>query len=658
MSTYYYNKAKRQCLAAACLLSAALCIGGCSTIRKARILKAKQTVATLSLPKEDRYPAPKEDFPKRDTLVVKGEDGRDILIMKAMRSESGEMVATDVISAAVVTARFRNVAERSGKVDISFDVTVPRSMQDSKWQLRLQPDMHIAGKVVALDPVVITGDGFRKVQLRGYQHYQRFLSRIITDTTKLIDMHQLEVFIRRNLPQVYSFKNDTSFVSDENFASAFGVTGGMAEKHYTIGYLVRRNGRLMAKRDRMFKRFVRTPIETEGLRLDTVLRNPNQDFVYRYTQTVTARPSLKKVGVDLGGLIYEHDRKIYEIPRSDMLTFYISSLSSFVDNCDKYMTKVVERRVEESSTCQLDFDKGDWKVDPAKGDNFREIDRIKGNLSSLMENVQFDLDSIVVTATCSPEGGFRFNEGLSRKRGESVCGYFENFMKRWRDSTASQAGFVATLGGEMAKRSDPAPIRFTSRAMAQNWDGLDTLVEKDTTLTLSQKESYRRIRAVGDPDVTENLLQKEDYYPYLRNELYPRLRTVSFDFHLHRKGMVKDTVHTSVKDTTYQRGVQALRDMDYETAVNVLRPYRDYNTAVAYCATERNSSALDILRTLESSDKVDYLMAILLSRQGDERGAVEKYMSACRMNQSMVSRGNLDPEISHLIRKYGLNQDR
>ena len=37
--------------------------------------------------------------------------------------------------------------------------------------------------------------------------------------------------------------------------------------------------------------------------------------------------------------------------------------------------------------------------------------------------------------------------------------------------------------------------------------------------------------------------------------------------------------------------------------------------------------------------------------------AVQHYLNSVRMNRSYVYRGNLDPEISVLIKKYGLNKD-
>ena len=130
----------------------------CASQVKLRNLKNKEVSVSLEL--EDKM-TPQEfvfDTPARDTLKVEGENGEELLIMKAVRDESGEMVATDVISAAVVTARFRNVAERHGKVDLCFDVIVPEKMQDSRWQLRLSPKMKMLGESIPLDPVVITGE--------------------------------------------------------------------------------------------------------------------------------------------------------------------------------------------------------------------------------------------------------------------------------------------------------------------------------------------------------------------------------------------------------------------------------------------------------------------------------------------------------------------
>lgn len=152
-------------------------------------------------------------------------------------------------------------------------------------------------------------------------------------------------------------------------------------------------------------------------------------------------------------------------------------------------------------------------------------------------------------------------------------------------------------------------------------------------------------------------MRAEPWYAHLTDRYYPRLRTVRFTFALHRKGMVKDTVHTTELDTAYMRGVEAIRDHDYELALTYLAPYQDYNTAVAYVALDRNLSALKILEGMPRTGPVDYMLALLYARQGDERKAVQYYLDACGRDRSYVSRGNLDPEISALIRRYNLHAE-
>ena len=634
---------------------AGLILPGCSSGRKIGALRSGQVSASLSLPREQSA-LPEVDTAElqRDTMTVTDLNGREVTIMNAVKDENGEMVATDVLKAATVTARFRNVAERHGKVELCFQVIVPEAMQDSRWQLRFYPMMFLLGDSTALANVVITGKDYRQEQLRGYQHYERFLKSIIDDPDHFIRHHQLEVFIRRNIPQLYRFRRDSSFVSEEEFRSSYGVSGEQAIRHYTRMMSLRWNNRKISRKDLVFKKRVKVPIQTEGLRLDTVIQQPNGDFIYDYVQDVAVRPKLKKVDITLEGEIYEQADPVFRIPRSKPLTFYISSLSTLADGTERYLKRILERRVEANTACYIDFGAAQSDIDPELGNNASEIGRIKQNLRSLVENEVFEMDSITVTASCSPEGDWAYNERLSRRRSEAVSTYFGQFVQHCVDSLRREQGALIDLDGSLeTARQD---IRFIARSDPENWRMLDELVRIDSLLLPEQKSRYESLRD-REPDARERLLQEESFYPHLREKLYPRLRTVRFGFFLHRKGMLKDTVHTTVLDTAYMQGVQAIRDRDYERAITLLRPYKDYNTAVAYCSLDYNASALSILETLPRDDKVNYLLAIVYSRRGDERSAVECYIRSCQQNPSMIHRGNLDPEISQLIRQYGLNQE-
>ena len=627
----------------------------CASQRKMKTLQSGTIRPSLALTKEqDFIPDIRKDLKaQRDTFVIKDGD-KEILIMKAIKNEDGEMVAHDVLDAAVVTARFRNVAERNGRVDIEFQVIVPQSMQDSKWQLRFRPQMYILQDTLDLDPVIITGAEYRKGQLKGYQQYEKFLATIVTNPDEFVNWWLLELFIERNMPDLYAFKTDSTYVSDEEFASVYGVTEKEAIEHYTDDLARKANNKRISRREKMYRKYVKVPIVTDGLRLDTVIQTFNGDFIYRYVQPIKTRPKLRKVDVVLSGDIYESDQKIYDIPMSDPLTFYISSLSAFVDNRERYLTKVIERRVEENTACYIEFASGRFEVDETLGNNPDEIGRIKDNLISLMQNEKFDLDSIVVTSSASPEGAVKFNERLSQKRSEGISDYFSKWMNHYQDSLEREQGFAVDEQGNIIieKRTQ---IPLMGRSSGENWQMLDRLVEKDTVMTEDEKKSYIYSADIKDIDQRERSLQNLGCYRHMREKLYPHLRTVRFDFHLHRKGMVKDTVHTTVLDSTYMNGVQAIRDRDYEVALTLLRPYNDYNTAIAYLCMDYNASAMQILESLERTAQVSYMLAVLYSRRGDEQKAVECYVRSCSQDPTYVHRGNLDPEISVLIRRYGLN---
>ena len=643
-------------------LSVALLLSSCGTSRKAGQLQEQQVTASLALPEHYGTSLQDLDMPhlEQDSLVVHDFDGHEVIVMNAVRDEkSGEMVANETLQAARVTARFRNVAERHGRVDLEFQVIVPAAMQDSRWQVRFHPRMEILDETVDLDDILITGKDYRKAQLRGYQQYERFLSTIITDSTLFIDRHQLEIFIKRNIPALYAFRQDTSVVSDTQFASVYGVTKRQAIDYYTYGLLVRRNERKIRDKDKMFHKYVKAPLQTEHLRLDTLMINDAGEFVYNYVQTIATRPRLRKVDILLSGEVCEQDKVVYGVPDSDPLTFYISSLSAFVDGRERYLDQVVSRRVDLQEEARLLFEVGDDIVREELGDNLREIGRIRSRLASLLEDAEFDLDSIVVTAHASPEGSWRSNGELSQRRSRSVGRYFSAYMKRYADSADRAQGFRMDLDGTLADpefRTRPE-IRFSSYAVPENWEMLDRLVAEDPQLTEAQKQAYQARRKMPDPDRREQAMRTDDYYAYLSKELYPRLRNVVFDFRLHRRNMLKDTLHTTILDTTYMAGVQAIRDRDYKQALSLLRPYADFNTAIAYCCLDYNASALAILEKLDRSAEVNYMLALVHARQGDERSAVEYYLHACAQNPAFVHRGNLDPEISALIRKYDLNRE-
>jgi len=473
----------------------------CGTTTKLSGIRKNKLMASINLrEKENDFSQKAFDGTKvnRDTIHV-NIDGHDMTLMRAVRDdETGQMVATEQLNAAMVTARFRNVAERHGKVDLQFEVLVPKEMFDQEWQLRLYPDLFVLDDSVRLDNVVLTGDKYRQQQLKGYQQYRRFLSKIVDDPDHFVDMRNLEIFLERNFPHVYAFRADSSIVSDDQFERAFGISEGQVIDHYTRRMALYINERKKSMKSFMFARYVKAPIETEHIRLDTVIRNLDGDFRYFYTQTVSVKRGMKKADIKLSGGIFEQDKQLYTIPANEPLTFYISSLSSFVDNSERYLTKVIERRAEYNASWNIDFKLGSSDMDETIGDNAGSMQSVRNCLRDLLTDEVYDLDSITVAAFASPEGRESLNIALSSRRATSAADYFGRYAEHIRDSLNKGAGFVIDVssgyeekvGSGSISRND---IRFRTSASGENWSLLDQLVERDSCMCPEDQVSYERI---------------------------------------------------------------------------------------------------------------------------------------------------------------------
>lgn len=643
----------------------------CSVKRQIKALHAGQLdTVTFNMPKKAASPS-EIAFKNiaQDTIIVTDAHGNEQFLMKAIEDEeTGEMVATEVLEAATVTARFQNLAERRGQVDLEFLVNIPQNMLNNNWQIRLYPKMTIQNDTTELDAIFITGRGTHEKQLKGYERYDKFLKRIVTDEIVFLNVYQFERFISRNFPDIYAFKTDSSYVSKEKFESYYGVDEKEAMEHY-INKLYRKwNNSLKAKRAKKFRQYVKAPFVTEGVRLDSVVNADSGAVIYHYVQTINTRPKLRKVTINLGGDIYAEGQKVGDLPYFKPLDYYISSTSTFADmDVVKYLTKVIERRAYANTAYRIDFAVAKTDIDPSLGTNAGEIDKIKKNLRDLLENEEFDLDSIIVNATASPEGTYEKNAQYAQARSESVTQYFEKYISHYKDSLRSEQGFAITLSNEpdstmteevVVPQMDSIPeVRLTARSTPENWEDLLHYIRQDTVLTEKQKDQYYNLDGKHTPDKREEKMKGFKWYPYAKAQLYPKLRTVKFNFYLHRKGMVKDTIHTTVVDSTYARGLQALKDMDYHTAIALLAPYADYNTAVAYVGLDRNLSALQILEPIKPENRnarENYILAILYSRIGRIQEAVQCYLNSVEQEPTYRHRGNLDPEISVLIKKYEL----
>lgn len=609
----------------AIILCAVVAIVSCVPGRKVSAIKDGELTAGLTI--HEDYSAA-DEVRTQESIEDKGNDGGDPMIMNTVRDElTGEMVAVDVISASKVVARFRNVAERAGRVNLEFDIIVPQTMVDSKWRLKFRPYMCASGDTAALEPVFITGKGYRDEQMKGYRRYQAFIDSIICDSTAFIRQAPLEIFLKRYYPDIYMMKTDSSYVSDMTAMNVFGVSVSEAVDHYTRHGLWKRNEKKKGNAGVMFRKYVKDPLVDGTIRLDTVIASADGDLIYRYVQNVNYRPGMKRVDISLHGALYEGGEWLCDIRKPDDIVFYISSLSTLADMAPRYVFEIVERQVSEQMEMMLDFRQGKSQVDTALGNNVAVLAALSDWIENISGKKELEVDSVKITASCSPEGSYALNSRLARERAESVKSYVQPM-----------------LGGGMTGK-------IRTSYIPENWERLKEEVLADSYIGKSEKKTIADIVEIADKDKAERNLKTIADYGYLKETIYPKLRCVNFRFYLHRVGMVKDTIHTTRLDTLYMRGVEAITQTDYKTALSILRPYGDYNTALALLLSGYDEAALDCLKKVERlSPKACYLQAVVLSRLGEGALAEEYYRLGVEADPSLVHRANLDPEMSELVK--------
>ena len=120
-------------------------------------------------------------------------------------------------------------------------------------------------------------------------------------------------------------------------------------------------------------------------------------------------------------------------------------------------------------------------MDTSLSNNAGEIGRIKDNLYALTASGEYEIDSIIVTASCSPEGAYAYNTRLSGERSRAIASYF----------------------GE-----DLSGVRFIARSIPENWEMLRSEVARDDSLGIVQKQAFAGLMDVADPDERETALQR------------------------------------------------------------------------------------------------------------------------------------------------------
>lgn len=571
----------------------------CNTGQRISLAEQKEH-STIRLPfKSEVKDTTRISVPKYVTYT--DDKGQQQTIMTAERdSLTGEYELTGgTLGEITVTAASKSVAERGGKVNIDFVVTVPAGMMQRDWRLVFRPVLNSAGELIPLDSIEITG----------VEHYNYNLRRLRQLQKEQHNAERLQalVEVRKSWFRTHTGnKNDT----------IIGEIGTLLDKKDEINRAVELN--------------------SEGAKLDTVMSR-GENYVYFYSQQIDTHGLATRLKVYFESYVVNVGDNIYPMGTSDTLTFAISSFLQFLDRSPRYIRNTVYRKVTEKMTANIQFQLGRAEIVDTLGINEDELNKVSSKLKEIAEGNEFIIDSIFVVAYSSPEGVFNTNKELSGKRGNAIKDYL-TVLDKYLVLPPEEC--VVTLNG------------------AEDWNKLRTLVDKSPYIA-NAPQIVNIIDTYKNEDEREAKIRTAypTDYQYMKDNIYPQLRAVEFTFKLARRNMVEDVMFTDEIDTQYAEALKLMDNRKYKEAMPKILEYRDWNTALCYMSLGYNKTAIQILDEQPETANREYLKAILYAREGYTERAVQLYMKSCEMDPSKIMRGELDPEIADLIKAYRLHPE-
>lgn len=639
-------------------------------------------------------------LPKQVTWT--DEKGVQHIVTEAAKdSVTGEYITQMELTEITVVARSKQVAERNGRINLDFVVTVPGELISNKWQFQLTPVAYKRTDTIRLERIFLSGADFAKMQKKGYMRYQAFMNSIIPDSLYLQKLFD-EKGYRKALAELedeyfQAWKHeviakerwiDWSDKANARFAlfnykmerNRQAIAGYNSILEHLPAYWLRRemDGRYIPSKWRIFadgNHRIRTKSitpedsaaiterftdygkmaenqkrkELAGEMYEKYVRFPYESarldtvikegdsFVYYYKQELPATENTKKIDLTLDGQILSKDETRTALPPSDTITYFISSMVQFLDRTPRYKKRIITRKDEVSLRAYVTYKPGSTGFSENTGNNKAEIDKVFETIRGISYTGEFLIDSIRMTATSSPEGSSEMNLFLSRERALA--------LKRYLAERTDDREGVDTL--------------FRPHWIGEDWARLHELVRADDSLS-NRTALLHVMEETRNPDSREQALRGyASDYRRIREKHYPLLRGVEFKFHLHRRNMIQDTVVMPVIDSTYMEAVGLIEDRQYRRALSILEESygEDYNTAVCLMSLGYDSRALDIMLAQPDTSDRNYLLAILYCRLGREEEALKTYVKSCDQDDSKIWRGRLDPEINKLIVTYNLYKD-
>lgn len=159
-----------------------------------------------------------------------------------------------------------------------------------------------------------------------------------------------------------------------------------------------------------------------------------------------------------------------------------------------------------SGNIDLKFPMNKSKIFMSFGNNKQELEDLNKIVCDMMKSKKYVVDSLIVTASSSPDGPYSNNKRLAIERGNSVKKYFENKM----------GNGIFTNGIARTK------------SIAENWNGLRALVMKSN---IKNKSQVMNVLNIKDLSTRKRAMIRLPQYSYIKNYILPQLRFVKYELY-------------------------------------------------------------------------------------------------------------------------------
>lgn len=645
-------------------------------------------------------------FDGHKPIVVYDEEmGEVVLVEHQKDTHTGEVLPTSTLKELTVVQTMKNIVERNGKVNLDFIITVPKSLIDDRWQLRVYPRAFKDNEErIDLEPLVLSGADFLRAQEKGYQQYKAFLASIVPDS----------LYWREMIDQ----KGVAKALSDLEREYHNAWQRDLLLRNEWIDWRDRINKRYMLFNRKMKRNRLSIDPESNILavlpaywleRTHTKQSVPrtfaeyawgNQDIVKREISPEDSLEIEKKY-TDIRR-IAENERKKQEKEAmyNKLVKFprVAARLDSIVQSGNDFKYYYTQELDADSGTRKIKLvlngevvaiDLSTYDVPPsdtltyyvsAMVDLLDEAPRYKVETiyrqvdKEVSAKIEYEVASAVVQPNLS-------NNAAELEKIKDVIFDIEEGGALVLDSL-TMTGYASPEGGarynqQLANRRTEAlrqyllsnnyfggrklPIRTANGG--ENWAGVYAWVRDTTQHTFSPimiAEVLNLLNRHSDEDEREQALRRElpEVYNQMREELYPSLRETVFKFYTHRAEMQEEKRETTVIDQRYNEGRELLRQRKYKEAIGILKDYpTDYNYAISLMSLGYDTPARKILELQEGGLKnanVQYLLAIVYVRLGEIEKGLTALNRAASLDTRKIFRAQMDPELNLLIEKYNL----